>query len=554
MLYIPGRVQTYNLKKVSAYNNFFADSYLAHNKENTTTTGLNGATDLNHDNTYICNGDTQCGSQGGGGDGGVAAALAAPVCNPACADNQVCGADGKCTAHPNCPALVKASVNPSTARPFDEVVVKCNYGKRMDCATVVGAGLKNCRYSRYEGTDNIFICEAGTNPGYYNDTKCALSSTTAAACCAKADKAGDLNVVGSEVNYTQDIVLPFGTYTLSARVFSVISKGSGVRVGLICNSDTCTTGTVKNALITSITFPENTDFETKSISVPLTGTGDDRHYLLDISVDKGSEAYFDLVSLKNTAGKEYVVNGDFANTVNGSITTKQPTSWGEGDNKVGYYYGSLADEEVSSGGTVVVVPTSGVGGATPVPGQKANITLNLKIKLQGVTKKPKVADAIQVLVKLDSASGAPVSKTTSFTVDDSGVWSGKVEFENMPTGAGYKVYIKAPKHIQKKICDAAPTETKGGLYHCGDGKITLAAGANSLDFSKIIQLAGDLPEGTAAKQNGIVDAYDTTFIRTNLGSTDATKGKTGDLNLDGVIDTQDYSMVLQSLSIKFDEE
>jgi hypothetical protein len=62
-----------------------------------------------------------------------------------------------------------------------------------------------------------------------------------------------------------------------------------------------------------------------------------------------------------------------------------------------------------------------------------------------------------------------------------------------------------------------------------------------------------LPEAGGA-QNGIIDAYDTTFIRTNLGTTDAAKIAIGDLNLDGGIDTQDYSMILQSLSIKFDEE
>ena len=103
------------------------------------------------------------------------------------------------------------------------------------------------------------------------------------------------------------------------------------------------------------------------------------------------------------------------------------------------------------------------------------------------------------------------------------------------------------------MCDGTPTEAKAGTYHCGEGKIVLAVGANTLDFSKIIQLAGDLPEA-GGKQNGIVDAYDTTFVRQNLGSTDAGKLKIGDLNLDGIIDTQDYSMVLQSLSIKFDEE
>jgi hypothetical protein len=158
-------------------------------------------------------------------------------------------------------------------------------------------------------------------------------------------------------------------------------------------------------------------------------------------------------------------------------------------------------------------------------------------------------------VKLGGGSLKDITapKVVEFTVNDAGEWSGKADFENISSGGGYKIYIKGPKHIQKKICDAAPKEDKGGTYHCGEGSITIAAGTNTFDLSKIINLAGDLPEA-GGKQNGIVDAYDTTFVRTNLGSTDAAKVAIGDLNYDGIIDTQDYSMILQALSIKFDEE
>lgn len=57
MLYIPGNVQTYNLKKVSRFNNFFADSYLAHNKVSTTAPGSS---------TIDCPAGG-CGNGGGGG-------------------------------------------------------------------------------------------------------------------------------------------------------------------------------------------------------------------------------------------------------------------------------------------------------------------------------------------------------------------------------------------------------------------------------------------------------------------------------------------------------
>ncbi len=92
MEYKPGRVQTYNLKEVSKNNNFFADSYLAHNKKNTiyegpvaagapagshgavTTVGnANAGTEYNEaGGKYVtCDGD--CGGRvksGGGDDAG----------------------------------------------------------------------------------------------------------------------------------------------------------------------------------------------------------------------------------------------------------------------------------------------------------------------------------------------------------------------------------------------------------------------------------------------------------------------------------------------------
>jgi hypothetical protein len=478
-----------------------------------------------------------------------------PVCSPACKYNETCGAENKCAVNPACPGFVKASVSPSTVRPFDQVTVKCNYGKRLDCLKVTGAGLSNCRYSRFEGTDNVFACDASLNAGFFDDAKCVTTAGTADKCCTGSEKAGDITVLGTEVHYDQDMVLPFGTYTLSARVFSVIAKGKGNRVVVICNSDTCTSTVNKNGELGSISFAQGTDFETKSLNIPIAGTGDDKHYLVRVSVDKGSEGYFDSVSLKD-ANRDYVQNGDFAQATDITVATRQPVSWGEGDNKVGYYYGSLAAAEDVVQPLLVKAKGGGAdGGPTAVPGEPTTVALALKIKLQGVSKKPAKADPINVQVKLagGSLTAATEYKTISFTVNDAGEWSGKASFDKIPTGSGYRVYIKGPKHISKKVCDAAPTEATPGSYHCGDGKITLQAGDNTLDFSKIIQLGGDLSEA-GGKQNGIIDAYDTTFVRTNLGTSDASKIAIGDINFDGGIDTLDYSMVLQSLSIKYDEE
>lgn len=457
--------------------------------------------------------------------------------------------------------FTSSSIIPSTVRPGDQVTVKCNYGKRLDCLSVVGAGLNQCVYSRFEGSDTIFTCTADENPGYYDDAKCIVSKGTDDDCCAASNPAGNMTVLGTDVSYDQDLVLPFGKYTLSAKVLTQIAQGKGVRVMLVCNSATCANSTKKNGIVYSLSFPVSTVYEEKlNQSIRLSGSGDDRHYLLRLSVDRGSEALFDYVSLKNASGKEIVQNGEFGAVVQNSVRTSQPASWGEGDNRVGYYYGSLLAQ---SGNTVsnlsatsqLTSPTttgsSSASGATST----GSVTLALKIALQGITKKPANSNSINVQIKLGGGglSSPTAYQTVPFTVNDEGVWSGQATFPNIVGRGGYRVYVKGPKQLQKKICDSVPTESKAGGYHCADGNITLKSGTNTLDFSKIVILSGDVPENEG-KQNGIIDSYDTTVIRQNLGTAEPSKLAIGDLNFDNIVDSQDYSIVLQALSIKYDEE
>ena len=206
---------------------------------------------------------------------------------------------------------------------------------------------------------------------------------------------------------------------------------------------------------------------------------------------------------------------------------------------------------VNGGG---ITGATGVTGSSGITGTPGNIILNLKLRFQGILEKP--ADQYNSMVVHVKLGGSPPPAdcgTGTFTSDDNGVWSGTVSCNATP-GPGYIVYTKGPKHIQKKICDATPTEsTVGpGTYHCGDGKITLAAGTNNLDFSGILQLTGDLP--VSGRQDGAVTALDTSFIRNNLGSTDPAALAIGDVNLDGKIDTQDWSLVIAALSVRGDEE
>lgn len=194
-------------------------------------------------------------------------------------------------------------------------------------------------------------------------------------------------------------------------------------------------------------------------------------------------------------------------------------------------------------------PTNPTAVATQPPAGGTNVTLNMKIKFQGIPKKPINANAETVQVRLmGEGQPNPVSGSGQFTPDENGVYSGSVNV-TVPPGANYTLYVKGPRHLQKKVCVNNPIETSVGTYRCGRGQVNITAGTNNIDLSKILVLVGDLPQ-----QDGIVDAYDTSFIRQSFGSTDANKLAIGDLNRDGIVDTQDMSLIIQSLNVKYDEE
>ena len=117
----------------------------------------------------------------------------------------------------------------------------------------------------------------------------------------------------------------------------------------------------------------------------------------------------------------------------------------------------------------------------------------------------------------------------------------------------YSVYVKVGKHLQKRVCVNSPTESPVGTYSCSDNGIVLTSGTNNLDFTNILQLVGDLPQ-PPAEQNGVVDSYDISYVLNHFGSTQTDQLNIGDLNFDGVIDTQDRSLIIQSLNVKYDDE
>lgn len=188
----------------------------------------------------------------------------------------------------------------------------------------------------------------------------------------------------------------------------------------------------------------------------------------------------------------------------------------------------------------------------PPRSQNVAVTIRLKLKFQGILKKPKdefnQMDVKISVVKEGEAQGGFI--LGDFKSDEFGVWWGlPIGINPLDITAKYKIYIKGPKHLQKKICDQNPTESWPGTYSCSQGEITFHEGENDLDFSNILLLVGDLPD-----QDGLVTSYDTSLIFNNFGKIDIETLRLADVNLDGVVDTQDYSLVIGALSVKADEK
>ena len=189
-----------------------------------------------------------------------------------------------------------------------------------------------------------------------------------------------------------------------------------------------------------------------------------------------------------------------------------------------------------------LTPTGGVTGA-PI--------LKFILKFQGIIKKPESGrDKISTTITVVKGNNKQKISDMMFVANDDGTWEANAPmvFDKITPGSGYHILVKGGKHLQKKICLSNPSETYPGTYHCDQGKITLKAGINYLDLSKILLLAGDLPQ-----QDGIVNSYDTSLVYNNLGKSDAESIRLADINLDGIVDTQDYSLIISALSIRSDE-
>jgi hypothetical protein len=180
-----------------------------------------------------------------------------------------------------------------------------------------------------------------------------------------------------------------------------------------------------------------------------------------------------------------------------------------------------------------------------------DVIVRLKLRFQGILTSPHAnEDIMTVKIGVRTRDKTEIIyRTGDFTADAKGIWSGMVFFPSLPPADNYVMYVKGPKHIQKKICLASPYETYEGTYQCKDGQvITLKKGENSFDFSTLYLLVGDLPV-----QDEMANSFDLATIYKYLGHTDPDALASADLNMDGIVDSQDYALVIKALSFRFDD-
>lgn len=189
--------------------------------------------------------------------------------------------------------------------------------------------------------------------------------------------------------------------------------------------------------------------------------------------------------------------------------------------------------------------------SSSVPGT-GPVTLNVKLRLQGVFSKPANASAIPVKIRLVKNGQAVSSKTVSFAWQDSGIIQASFSLDGASPGEGYALYTKGPLHLERKICDTAPIEISEGRYNCSGNTLTLKNGENAIDATGILQLAGDIPSDQGVQDN-LVNSADLSLLRSSIGTKDGNLIKRVDLNYDGIVDGHDFDLANISSQVTLDK-
>ncbi len=130
-------------------------------------------------------------------------------------------------------------------------------------------------------------------------------------------------------------------------------------------------------------------------------------------------------------------------------------------------------------------------------------------------------------------------------------WKGTLPIPSIAIEEQYRIRVKGTRHMSRIVCDTTPAETDEARYQCNSGGLRFQEGQNSIDATQIRLLAGDIPLNNG--QDGVIDAVDTGKMLQAM-QVRLPYNEDLDLNFDGKVDTQDYSLQIAALKRqKYDE-
>ena len=271
-----------------------------------------------------------------------------------------------------------------------------------------------------------------------------------------------------------------------------------------------------------------------------------------VSKDLGDETAS--VSAVNQLGKVYLqgeIQSAQGHILSGQTDIASITLVASGEVKPQFSFINIKFYRINIDNTLSELPSNDVDSSQTT----GAVSIKMKLKLQGFVAK--AGKTVNVKVKLGGGGlSAPTTyQAAVFSSGQDGVWTGAVNFDSIPVGTGYYILVKGGKHIQRKICDLSPVETDTKSYHCSEGKLNLAEGENNFDLTGILQFAGDLNLETG--QDGGVNAADFSYISKAINSKtpiDAATIERGDINFDGSIDSQDFSLMNKTMELGMNKD
>ena len=166
--------------------------------------------------------------------------------------------------------------------------------------------------------------------------------------------------------------------------------------------------------------------------------------------------------------------------------------------------------------------------------------VNLKLNLYGAL--PRSVTNLKGLIVAVGRNGETKYETLpqqiNLNQNPDGTFSGQAAFPDFRDGTNFSLMIKVDKYLLRRICDTNPSENNPSGYTCTNPGLTIRKGQNSFDFSKVALLPGDL-----GQIDGLLNAYDLSIVRNNLGKTDEPSLALADLNYDGIVDIKDFEII-----------